>query len=51
MLAGCYEWVYIAKGKVVAWVQSCTGSKVHEASWFFVWGGSCGLHLWSDLVS
>ena len=26
--------------KVVAWVQSCTGSKVHEASWFFVWGAA-----------
>ena len=23
---------------MVAWVQSCTGSKVHKASWFWEWG-------------
>ena len=26
--------------KVVAWVQSYTGSKVHDASWFFVKGAA-----------
>ena len=41
---GCYNKVACVEyRKVIAWVQLCTGSKVHKASWFLGVGCSCGL--------
>ena len=37
--------------KVVAGVQSCTGSKVHNGAWVSRVGCSCGLSCWWDWVS